>query len=271
MTYSGPVLISDKLMKCSACRAYSYCSRKCQQLDWKQAHKYKECSLYKVLAARPADYFNYDEAFNYTLVVRYLLKLKYDANARNITVKLFDGRHRKITDLVNHVNDLVANCPHEVNFVRDLITKLNQLPEVQLCFDEKFALEKYSELFTNTMSIIDESSVSNESIGWCIKLTTQLAIQFPNRSGVVSRRLMLRPQVTNTGRCTSNVYCTRRVVRNCSCRPTLNRIFDGIKIQFRALTTINTQTTAPTICYIDAINDRSTRRSILKKASLAIN
>lgn len=37
----------DTLKRCKACEKFFYCSRECQLADWNEAHKFKECSMYK--------------------------------------------------------------------------------------------------------------------------------------------------------------------------------------------------------------------------------
>src|SRR5690349_21490946 len=75
----------------------SYCSKECQTKDWNDVHKFKECEY---LAG---DQIKDLEQMKFSRVLRFILKCKYEPGLLDKQFVLFDGRTKKIDDLMHHV------------------------------------------------------------------------------------------------------------------------------------------------------------------------
>ena len=170
--------------------------------------------------------FECDQEFKPRILIRFALRAKLDPIANKLWFKLYDNRIRKLENVMSHTDELRKSQGHELEFVRNLFQAIKKSSINE--FTEDFLIEKYSQIFTNAFAIIDEKSETNEEVA-----------------------------------------CGLYISASCfdhSCRPTASRVFDGTKLQVRALASMDTDHEQPTICYIDTIQDRDSRRAILRTA-----
>src|SRR5690242_12362123 len=94
-----------------------YCGKECQKKDWLKVHK-QEC---KYLAGEEAkkmkEIISNDRLWKSTIrVLRFVFMCKYEPGLLDKQFVLFDGRTRKIDDLMHHV-DLLPPCLGHLRYI----------------------------------------------------------------------------------------------------------------------------------------------------------
>lgn len=146
------------MKKCAQCGFMYYCSKECQPEDWCHLHKY-ECRYEKKMVETKSRLLTNDQGM---LCFRFCIKTHFDKEIMTKTWKLFDGRERKIDDLVDHVDDIMKETPQRYF---QLVAFAEVMMRLDISFDLKTIIKRCGQVKINTFAIQDELSSTTEILG----------------------------------------------------------------------------------------------------------
>lgn len=236
------LISSHKLKSCTKCRQMAYCGRDCQLQDWKAGHKLKECDFLASPVGKLA--FGAQRDF-YRNLLRFIVKVKFEPNVLIKEHRLFDGRSKKIDDLMYHL-DLYQEEDEKMQGLKMLGEHFTEIGFVDSVED---LLIRLSQLNTNSFAICNPGEFTILLIN-CANYPLPFFAAF---EGDLNRKHV------------GNGLFIEASCFDHSCRPNAERRFIGTKIQVFALDTIDTSKEEVLISYlVDSHTKLEARQKTLK-------
>jgi len=135
---------SASLKRCSGCTFVFYCSKECQEKDWNDHHKYKECKVFKKIKEIEDDQV-VKEFYILMLPIRIYLTLRGRPELKDKKFDMPDGSKRSFNDTMTNEEHLKNNLSHVGSFL--MIFDL--LSSVVPGFESQEFLEVFCRVWTN--------------------------------------------------------------------------------------------------------------------------
>ena len=210
----------SNLKRCSGCKVFHYCGQSCQMMDWKAAHKGRECKIYAVAnsgtAAGESDLLKIQSA---QFLLRVYLTLGMNPALSDREFMMPDGSFRSFRNLMTHMNELLADEMRMRCFQSTVRLFKPLVPDL----DVELLLVFYAKICINSFSILN---LSLNAIG-------------------------------------SGMYIEASVF-NHSCRPNATTVWNGLRLEVRAIKDIAAGKEITTN-YVDIKKNRSERQTELRE------
>lgn len=213
-----------------------YCSIECRVEDWNNCHKFEECKLYGYKAIG-LEFDSYQDDINegLRLAFRFALKRKFDLTIKDTDYVLFDGRKRKVDDLMSHCDNWCLRIP--------AVKAISMFLVQEGIFDHPTEfITRFGQIYSNTFEIdLDPFAYVNQNE---------------------------RKQELSLSTTIANALYVEASVFDHSCKPNAIRTFEGLKIVIRATAHIDTNHEHIFMSYGDNVLPRIQRQNFLKEQFL---